>query len=137
MRYIVQANLTPQSLKLGLSPALDTLLNRVNELGIIKFQLYKHGLEERLYPEVEKQVFFLIQELVNNIIKHSKGSKATFEISKNKNELTIIAEDNGIGYTPSIDTLKSVKARVSFLGGKVIEDVEMDRGAVIVVNINV
>jgi len=135
MRFIVQSNLTPESLKFGLAPALDTLLNRVNKLGVIRFDLYKHGLDERLQPELEKQVFYIIQELVNNVIKHSKGSSSTVEVSKLAKEVSIIVEDNGIGYLPSLDTLKTVKARTSFLKGKVIEESQLDKGTTIIVSI--
>lgn len=135
MRYIVQSNLTPQSLKFGLSPALDTLFNRMNALGIIDFQLFKHGLVKKIDASKEKHFFYIIQELANNIIKHSKGSTATFEITRYDKELTILAEDNGIGYQPSINTLKTVKARTSFLNGKVIEDSELDKGTTIIVTL--
>jgi len=135
MRYIVQANLTPESLKFGLAPALDTLFNRVIELGTVRFELYKHGLDQRLDPSKEKHIFYIIQELVSNVIKHSKAEKATFEISQLKKELVIIAEDNGIGYSPSIETLKTVKARTDFLNGKVIEDAQLDKGSTIIINI--
>lgn len=135
MRYIVQSNLTPESLKFGLAPALDTLFNRVNRLGVLHFDLYKHGLDNRVSPEMEKHIFYIIQELVNNAIKHSKGSKASFEVSRLKNEISILAEDNGIGYRPSVDTLKTIKIRTNHLNGKVIEESSIDNGATIIISI--
>jgi signal transduction histidine kinase len=135
MRFIVQSNLTPESLKFGLGPALDTLFNRVNAIGVLRFSLYKHGLDEKLPEEKEKHAFYIIQELVNNVIKHSKSTKASFEISRLKGELSILAEDDGIGYNPSIDTLKTVKSRVSYLSGNVIEESIVDKGTTIIVNI--
>jgi len=107
----------------------------VIELGTVRFELYKHGLDQRLDPSKEKHIFYIIQELVSNVIKHSKAEKATFEISQLKKELVIIAEDNGIGYSPSIETLKTVKARTDFLNGKVIEDAQLDKGSTIIINI--
>ena len=137
MRYIVQSNLTPQSLKFGLSPALDTLFNRVNDLGIIEFKLYKHRLEERIDIKKEKHIFYIIQELVNNVIKHSKGRKASFEVTKLKGEISIVTEDDGIGYKPSADTLKTIKARTSFLKGRVVEESKLDQGSTIIISIPV
>lgn len=137
MRYIVQSNLTPESLKFGLGAALETLFNRLNSLGVVRFNLYKRGLDDRLKEDIEKHIFYIIQELANNIIKHSKGQKASFEISKRKEEITILVEDDGIGYSPSIDTLKTVKSRVGYLNGKVIEESVMDKGTTIIVNIPV
>ena len=69
------------------------------------------------------------------MIKHSKSTKASFEISRLKGELSILAEDDGIGYNPSIDTLKTVKSRVSYLSGNVIEESIVDKGTTIIVNI--
>ena len=107
----------------------------MNKLGVIQFQLYKHSLNERISDEKEKQIFYIIQELANNVIKHSKGTKSSFEVSKLENEITILVEDNGIGYHPSVDTLKTVKARTSYLKGKVIEETITDQGATIIVSI--
>jgi len=135
MRYIVQANLTPESLKFGLAPALETLINRVNNLGILQFQLYKYGLTQRLDPTLEKHIFYIIQELVNNIIKHSKGQVASFEVTQGQKEISIIAEDDGIGYQPSADTLKTVKVRTHFLKGTVVEDSQTDHGTTIIITI--
>tara|TARA_B100000497_G_C7695081_1_gene424204 strand:- start:1130 stop:2404 length:1275 start_codon:yes stop_codon:yes gene_type:complete len=135
MRYIVQSNLTPESLKFGLGPALDTLFNRVNKLGVLQFELYKHGLKDRLNEEKEKHIFYIIQELVNNVIKHSKGTRASFEISSLESEVSILAEDDGIGYISSIDTLKTVKSRVGFLKGKVVEESEIDKGSMVIVTV--
>lgn len=137
MRYIVQSNLTPESLKFGIGAALDTLINRVNSMGVLRFKLYKHGLDNRLETNKEKHIFYLIQELVNNVIKHSKGRRATIEVTQSKEEISIIAEDDGIGYHPSVDTLKTVKARTAFLNGTVIEDSQLDHGTTIIINIPV
>ena len=134
MRYIVQSNLTPESLKFGLAPALETLINRINKLGVIRFELYKYGLK-RVDVQKEKHVFYVIQELVNNIIKHSKGKLASIEITQGKEEINIMVEDDGIGYQPSIDTLKTVKARTSYLNGTVMEDSVLDHGSTIIVTI--
>lgn len=135
MRYIVQSNLTPQSLRFGLNSALDTLINRVNQLGTTHFKLYKFGLENRIDSHKEKHVFYIIQELINNIIKHSNCSNASIEITQSKKEITIMADDDGIGYVPSIDTLKTTKSRTEFLRGKIIEDSELNRGTTIIVSI--
>jgi len=135
MRYIVQSNLTPESLKFGLAPALETLINRVNNLGVLQFKLYKYGLTQRLAPTLEKHTFYIIQELVNNIIKHSKGKVASFEITQSQKEITIIADDDGIGYQPSVDTLKTVKARTHFLKGTVVEDSQIEHGTTIIITI--
>ena len=135
MRYIVQSNLTPESLKFGLAPALETLINRVNNLGVVKFSLYKHGLENRIEPSKEKHIFYLIQELVNNIIKHSKAKSATIEITQSQKEISVLAEDDGIGYVPNVDTLKTIKARTEFIKGNLIEDSKIDHGATIIINV--
>ncbi len=118
---------------MGSTRALETLINRVNNLGLIKFQLYKHGLEQRLDPKKEKHLFYIIQELVNNIIKHSKGNRATIEVTRAKKEISIVAEDDGIGYEPSVNTLKTTKARTEFLNGTVVEDAALDRGTTVII----
>ena len=67
------------------------------------------------------------QELLNNIIKHSKATQAIVQMSVNGSALSITVEDNGIGFSSQKFEgmgIKSVKSRISALNGKM----EMETG---------
>lgn len=84
------------------------------------------GLKKRLPPEKETIIFRMIQELLNNILKHSNATEANILIKKQKKDLLIKIKDNGVGFnvdkTLSIDKgtgLKSVYNRLELLNGKI------------------
>lgn len=88
--------------------------------------------------EDETQIYLIINELLSNAYKHSKGNYIDFQLLESENVLQIIAEDNGTGYdTQSKKTgigLLNIKSRVSFLKGDVNID-SNSKGTTIIINI--
>lgn len=67
-------------------------------------------------------LYRILQEIINNIIKHAKATEVQLEIYEDDNELIFFVKDNGVGLTnPSIEKtgigLKNIKKRVEFLKG--------------------
>lgn len=125
----ISHNLMPAYIK-------DHSLNRVIELYIADLQqkIAQSGTcieihfdfnetEARFSEAVKLSIFRIVQEIMINIVKHSRASTASLEFSYRKNELTIIAEDNGIGIKTTILKevggigLRNIKSRVSLLNG--------------------
>ncbi len=89
--------------KLGLAKAFQDLCEK-NSNSLIQFRFNSFmNAEERFQSEFETKLYFIVAELFNNIIKHSKASQATLTLDKLNNQLTINIEDNGKGF----DTKKS------------------------------
>lgn len=82
----------------GLKAALNDLAEGVST--IIKTEVLYYGLEKRLPLSVEMEVFKIIQEVVNNALKHSKAKKITIQLNKIDDQLTVTVEDNGKGFNP-------------------------------------
>lgn len=88
-----------------------------------------------------EDLFHLIrsfQELVNNIIKHSKASKVVLSISSSKNSLDILLNDNGVGF--SIDEysnfgLTVVKRRLNKINAEFSIDSEIGKGVTAHINL--
>lgn len=81
--------------------------------------------KEKRYPdEFEIKIFFIISELINNIIKHSDASIAKVSIHENGNLLTLKAFDNGKGFdTNQFDALEGfginqIKSRINAMKEK-------------------
>jgi signal transduction histidine kinase len=79
----------------------------------------------------------VIQEAVNNVIKHSKASQLDISIINEPEGLRVTIEDNGIGFNKSDLTtkngigMKNIKARIEFLKGTLDIDSKPGKGTLI------
>ncbi len=128
-------NMMPEVLiKMGLVQAVQEMCDNVNAGKILQMQLLSYGMEKRLPVSMEMMLFRVLQELVNNIIKHSEATKAVIQFNKNGNQLTIIVEDNGKGFAGEREDAQShigldtIKSRVDFLNGEFSIDSEKGIG---------
>jgi two-component system, NarL family, sensor kinase len=71
----ISHSLMPPTLKnFGLESAINDLFQKISGSGAINASSRFHDYKERLKPEKELIVFRIIQELINNILKHSNSS---------------------------------------------------------------
>lgn len=118
-------NLMPEVLmKLGLINAVQDLCNSINVGRLLKISLQAYGMEKRLTTSTEIMLYRIIQELLNNIIKHANASEVIIQFNKHSDRLTITIEDNGRGFDVKETDLQNhagidtVKSRVSYLNGQ-------------------
>ena len=93
----IARNLRPYQLdRLGLTKALESILINVSEFSDITFPYNIDNLDGIFFPENEIHIYRVLQESVNNIIKHSEASEALIVIKKKKDRviLTIKREFN-------------------------------------------
>ena len=121
----ISHNLLPNALiKRGLARAVREFLDKIQQAGRLRIQLETLGLDEpRLDPAVESALYRVIQEVVQNIVKHAKASEITLQLIRHEGELTLLVEDNGVGFDPAAlgpDAgigLRNIESRVAYLGG--------------------
>ena len=82
---------------LGLKLSTQSLVHYISESTNINGSFEYLGKEEKLDPEIEICTFRVIQESLNNIIKHSKANEFSVQIELNKKYVNIIISDNGVG----------------------------------------
>jgi two-component system, NarL family, sensor kinase len=116
----VAHNLMPESLmRYGLKPALSDFCGSVSHVNLHFF-----GEERRLEEKFEVTAFRIVQELVNNAIKHSEASQVNVQVIIESDRLNLVVQDNGKGFDPAkTDTtqttgLSSIRSRVESLGGQ-------------------
>jgi signal transduction histidine kinase len=117
-------NLMPITLeKEGLIKATEQFVNDLHQTGIINLQFINKTSESpKLTPQIQLMLYRVIQELVNNIIKHSQANQAivTFYTSEN-HVLKIEVTDDGIGFdqedSKDSQGLFSIKQRLNAIGG--------------------
>lgn len=96
---------------LGLSSTLRWYANRLHEMTALNIKVDISGEEKILDEAVKIAVFRIIQEALNNIIKHSHASLVTVNLNYTESSARIIVRDNGVGF--DMDTVKNRIGRVS------------------------
>lgn len=122
IRNISHDLVPPSLLNYGLIEALEQYINRVNEMSILDISFQHFGKVNSLNKKIETTIYHIIQELITNIVKHSKAEKGIVQINANKDILHITVEDDGKGYdTVSVSHglgLNNIKSRVEFLNAE-------------------
>ena len=138
----VSHNMMPNTLiKLGLASAVREFITKLGKAPTLKVDLEIVGLDTRLDNQVETVLYRVIQEIVNNIIKHAKASQISMQLIRHETELNIMIEDNGVGFdTNQLDDfegigLKGIKTRIEFLNGSVHFDSSIGRGTTVIIDI--
>ncbi|WP_244307440.1 tetratricopeptide repeat-containing sensor histidine kinase [Flavobacterium fluviatile] len=110
--------------RFGLLYALDDLCEKYSN-STLHFE-YQNTIpiKKRYNEKFETRLYFIISELLNNIIKHSEASKAQVSLIENKNEMIIEITDNGKGFDTNKFNfvegfgLNQIKARINNLNGQ-------------------
>lgn len=104
----------------GLSAALTDLIATVNNSGAITIESTVHSIHP-LSTEASLNVYRIVQELINNTLKHARATRISIDLTQVSNEyISLIYEDNGIGFALN-DTnkkgmgMRNVQARVEKL----------------------
>ncbi|MES2654207.1 MAG: sensor histidine kinase [Bacteroidota bacterium] len=127
--------------KIGLVTAVKNFINKLNNTDKIKINIETFGIHQRLDNVVETVVFRILQELMNNIIKHANATEVSIQIIKHDNELSLLIDDNGNGFdTAKMGSfegigLKNILTRVNYINGKVFFDSFVGRGTTVTVEI--
>lgn len=136
----ISHNLMPATLtQIGLGAALHDLFMKINESNLLRINLSVTGLEERLPPTTEIAVYRVIQEIINNMIKHSKADSITVKIVRKESSMYLSIADNGVGFEKELIAKstglgwKNIFSRISMLNGEIEVDTEPGSGT----NINI
>lgn len=114
----------------GLIAAIQWLSKNTLEISGITVDIKAKNEEPDLSSELRTIIFRVFQEVFSNIIKHSKATKVTVQISFNKNDIGIKIKDNGVGFEvneafnasdrPRGLGLIGMQERVDYLGGEFV-----------------
>ncbi len=108
----VAYDLHPHQLeKLGLKGALESTINKATRSFGMKFHATIHEIDNLLQKNQEIHLYRIVQEAVNNIVKHSGARETTIYIGKNDDYLYIDISDNGKGFSADPQNMKYPKSK--------------------------
>ncbi|MVN74795.1 PAS domain S-box protein [Hymenobacter sp. HMF4947] len=119
----ISFELTPGILEdFGLVVALEELAKRIPP-SQLRVDLNLHGLGDALPHMLEIAVYRIVQELLNNVMKHAQAQEVFVQVSREDEQLHISVEDDGVGFDPNQPVgrggigLSGIRTRVGLLGG--------------------
>lgn len=115
-------NLMPEVLlKLGLVNAVQDLCNNIESSRLLHISLQAYGMESRLNAHTEIMLYRIVQELLNNILKHAQATEVIIQFNRHEEKLNITIEDNGRGFNVDENSagagLSTIQSRVNYLNG--------------------
>ncbi len=130
-------NLMPATLEEeGLILALRELVKKVTNSGRVKVFLHVHNMEKfQLEKQSEFNIYRIIQEAVNNILKHANATEINIQLIGRDNHISIMIEDDGKGFNPESNKkgrgLKNIVTRSLWLKGNINIDSMPGKGTTI------
>ncbi|XRE42569.1 hypothetical protein ACIVBQ_000773 [Tenacibaculum discolor] len=119
-------------LKFGLEYAIKDVVKKYSN-SQLKLDVSAKNIN-RYNQEFEIKIFNVIQELINNILKHSKAKHAQIDLKEENNQLTVLVKDDGVGFSTSSSSfsdgigLNQVEARIHMMDGKLTIKSEVNVG---------
>jgi two-component system, NarL family, sensor kinase len=141
----VAHNMMPEALvKFGLDTALKDFCNDITQSGALQVSYQSIGLADAVEDQTMAiTVYRIVQELINNTIKHASAKTAIVQVSKTNNLLSVTVEDDGKGFDKTIlNTAKgigwtNIQSRVDFLKGKIDVQSSGNKGTSVHIEIHI
>ena len=138
MRSVTHQMMPSTLLKLGLVSAVREFINRIDS-NVIHVSLHISELDDSLDDQTETVLFRIIQESVNNVIKHARASSLSVQIFNETDSISVSIEDNGVGFDPSNVSgkwgigLQNIQNRLAVLKGSLEIDSAPGKGTLLLI----
>ena len=97
----ISRDLRPPELDhLGITKAITATIARVENSSSINFTSHVDEIGDLLTPDQEICLYRILQESLNNIIKHASARQTTILVTKKSRSVDLMIEDDGCGFTP-------------------------------------
>jgi signal transduction histidine kinase len=140
LRRVAHAMKPPSLEMFGLYAALRDYIEMINSMKTIKTILQCIGTEHRFEKEQELIIYRVIQELMNNVLKHAQATECLVQVSFLSDHLSITVEDNGKGFdTTRADNggmgWSNIRQRIEYLKGSLDLNSSVGNGTSVQINI--
>ncbi len=134
MKDIIE-DLRPVQLKeLQLTAAIKDWIVKTNEISDLNFSHDIVSIDGIFDDETEVNIYRILQECINNIVKHSQAKDACISIKRDEDEIIFIVEDKGKGFVvkgsdqSSGFGLKLIRERTKMMGSQAVIQSAPGRG---------
>jgi two-component system, NarL family, sensor kinase len=130
--------------EIGLPRAIEYQLSFLQKTGVYKTNLWISGKVYKNQAFVDIVLFRIVQELINNVIKHAEASCITIDLDFLDEQLIIIVKDNGKGFDsgdPAFHQkekglgLRNMNNRVAMINGKITVNSESGKGTEVIIKV--
>jgi signal transduction histidine kinase len=106
--------------KLGLVPAVQDLIHRVRTDDGPKITFSQSGVEKSLDVRISLNVYRIVQELLNNALKHAEANEISINLTQSEDTFSLSVQDDGKGYEPGSTArmgmgTENIASRVNYL----------------------
>jgi PAS domain S-box-containing protein len=128
---------------LGLRAALEKYVQEWSQQAGVSAEFIDSGEKGiRFAPEIEINLYRIVQEALNNVHKHAKANRAGVILDKRGDSIVLIVEDDGVGFNPENKKTHSkglgllgMKERAALIGGTIEIESKSKMGTTIYVRV--
>jgi len=136
----ISHQMMPRALQeFGLVSAIGDMLDKSLGNSNIKYEFEHYGIKDRFSEKTEVGLYRIAQELINNVLKHSKATQVNVQLFQNKKNLILVVEDDGSGFDLSNNKtghgMTNINYRSKAIGGNINMESELGNGTVATVRI--
>jgi len=140
IRNLSKTFITESILHFGLMDSLEKEINRITKLNLINARLSTNKHDIDIDSKHGLILFRMIQETINNVLKHSGAKNLEINISDDEKNLCIFIRDNGKGFLESESKegsgLKNVISRAKLINADYKLDTKIGVGTSVTINYN-
>lgn len=136
----ISHNLSPSSItNFGLITAIQNFCMKIENIYGIQISFKSSGERIELSKVIETHIYRIVQELVNNIIKHAEAKSARVEIIHHHPHITVSVQDDGKGFVMSKNGkgigYSNIASRIRFMNAH-FKKVNSEKGSAFIISIN-
>jgi signal transduction histidine kinase len=141
VRNIAHIMLPPALEQRDLAQALEMLLHSTTRPAGLRAQFQAGDLPDDIDEKARIGLYRILQELLNNVVKHARAGNVQIQLSQSDNRLQLRVEDDGQGFDFEAARNKgtmgvlNILSRVSTLGGEFRSEARQPQGTVSIVTI--
>lgn len=132
IRNLSKTLITEQIIHFGLVESIEREVRRIQKLKLLTIDLITQKQDIDISPKHGLILFRIIQESINNILKHSRAKQVSIQLEDDQNTLKINISDNGKGFNTSKiqdgSGMKNMELRAKLIHAAFSIQSELDKG---------